>query len=54
MTQVTSHRRRDISEKGWGLLEPRLPGRAGGWGGIDRDNRQFIDAVFWIMRTGTP
>lgn len=48
MTQV--HRRHNISDKVWSLLEPHLPGREGGWGGIARDNRQFIDAVFWIIR----
>jgi transposase len=35
-------------------LEPHLPGRQGSWGGIARDNRLFINAVFWIMRTGAP
>ena len=24
------------------------------WGGIARDNRLFINAVFWILRTGAP
>ena len=49
-----SHRRHDISDEVWSLLEVHLPGRQGGWGGIARDNRQFINAVFWIMRTGAP
>ena len=48
------HRRHDISDHTWGLLEPYLPGRAGLWGGRAKDNRQFIDAVFWILRTGAP
>ncbi|MEK6735097.1 MAG: IS5/IS1182 family transposase, partial [Pseudomonadota bacterium] len=30
----TSHRRHDISDKVWGLLEPHLPGREGSWGGL--------------------
>ncbi|SEQ46450.1 hypothetical protein SAMN05421510_105717 [Nitrosomonas ureae] len=30
MTQV--HRRHDISDKVWALLEPHLPGREGSWG----------------------
>ena len=49
-----SHRRHDISDKTWGLLEPHLRGREGVWGGQAKDNRQFINAVFWILRTGAP
>ena len=49
-----SHRRHDISDKTWSLLEPHLPGREGVWGGQAKDNRQFINAVFWILRTGAP
>ena len=51
---MKAHRRHDISDNVWHLLEPHLPGRSGGWGGIARDNRLFINAVFWIMRTGAP
>lgn len=36
------------------MLEPHLPGRAGVWGGVAQDNRRFINAVFWILRTGAP
>jgi len=43
-----------MDDRTWALLEPGLPGRQGGWGGIARDNRAFIDAVFWILRTGAP
>ena len=46
--------RHDISDRHWELLEPHLPGRAGVWGGVAEDNRQFINAVFWILRTGAP
>ena len=49
---MVSHRRHDISDRIWRLFEPYLPGRKGLWGGIARDNRTFINAVFWIMRTG--
>ncbi len=49
-----SHRRQDISDEVWALLETHLPGRQGTWGGVARDNRQFINAVFWIIRTGAP
>ena len=43
---MISHRRHDITDKAWALLEPHLPGREGGWGGIAQDNRLFINAVF--------
>ncbi|QOJ08993.1 IS5 family transposase [Nitrosomonas sp. H1_AOB3] len=49
-----SHRRHDISDRIWSLLEGHLPGREGAWGGVATDNRQFINAVFWIIRTGAP
>ena len=48
------HGRHDISDKVWALLEPHLPGREGAWGGVAKDNRLFINAVFWILRTGAP
>jgi transposase len=49
-----AHRRHDISDEVWAVLEPHLPGRPGTWGGRAKDNRQFINAVFWILRTGAP
>ena len=49
-----AHRRHDVSDRIWNLLAPHLPGQAGQHGGIAKDNRQFINAVFWILRTGAP
>ena len=49
-----SHRRHDISDELWDLLSDHLPG---GKGKVDRraaDNRTFVNAVFWIVRTGAP
>ena len=28
------------------------PGRKGNWGKVAQDNRRFINAVLWILRTG--
>jgi transposase len=50
----SAYRRHDIPDRVWKLLEPNLLGRKGTWGGNARDNRQFINAVFWILRTGAP
>jgi len=49
-----AYRRHDISDRVWEILEPHLLGRKGTWGGNARDNRLFINAVFWILRTGAP
>ena len=46
--------RHDISDKSWELIAPHLPGQAGQWGGVAEDNRKFVNAVFWILRTGAP
>ena len=46
--------RHDLSDAMWAKIEPHLPGRRGTWGGIAKDNRKFVNAVFWILRTGAP
>lgn len=46
--------RHDISDDLWNKLKPLLPGQQGSWGGVAKDNRQFINGVFWILRTGAP
>jgi transposase len=54
MKSIPAHRRHDIPDRTWEILEPMLPGRPGAWGGNAQNNRQFINAVFWILRTGAP
>jgi transposase len=49
-----SHRRHDMSDETWELARPRLMGRKGTWGGNARDNRKFVNAVMWVLRTGAP
>ena len=51
---LNPQRRHDISDEMWAIMEPHLPGQKGQWGGIAKDNRKFINAVFWILRTGAP
>ncbi len=48
------YHRHDIDDRAWSLIEPLLPGQKGQWGGIAQDNRRFINAVLWILRTGAP
>jgi transposase len=49
-----AYRRHAASDKDWNVLEPLLPGLKGTWGGNARDSRQFLNGVFWILRTGAP
>jgi len=51
---MSDYHRHDISDRTWELLEPHLKGRKGTWGGNAVDNRKFLNAVFWILRTGAP
>jgi len=46
--------RHDICDNAWALIEPYMLGQRGQWGGIADDNRRFVNAVFWILRTGAP
>lgn len=46
--------RHDISDKLWEKLKDRIPGSEGKPGRKGSDNRKFLNAVFWIIRTGAP
>ena len=46
--------RHDMSDELWALIEPHTIGNKGTWGGNAKDTRLFINAVFWILRTGAP
>ncbi len=45
--------RHDISDKLWEKIADELP-ESEGYTGPAEDNRRFINAVFWILRTGAP
>lgn len=47
-------RRHEISEEEWLKIENLLPGRRGGHGRVARDNRNFINAVWYVAKTGVP
>jgi transposase len=53
MVEVAYHRH-DISDEVWEILKAHMPGQKGQWGGVAKDNRTFINAVFWVLRTGCP
>ena len=43
-----------ISDDLWSSIEPLLPGKDGDRGVTARDNRLFLEAVLWRVRTGSP
>ena len=43
-----------VSDVLWQRLEPLLPGKASDAGATAKDNRLFLEAVFWRVRTGSP
>jgi len=47
-------RRHAITDEQWAQIEHLLPGRGVEPGRVAEDNRLFVDAVFWIAKTGAP
>jgi transposase len=45
-------RRHEISDEMWATIEALMPGRRGGHGGVARDNRNFLNAVLYVDKTG--
>ena len=43
-----------LSDAQWQRVAPLLPGKPGDPGRSGADNRLFVEAVFWIVRTGSP
>jgi len=43
-----------LNDQVWERLAPLLPGKATASGRTGSDNRLFLEAVFWRVRTGSP
>ena len=43
-----------VSDMLWRRLEPHLPGKISDSGATAKDNRLFLEAVLWRVRTGSP
>ena len=46
--------RRILSDSQWARVAPLLPGKDGDPGRSATDNREFLEAVLWMARTGAP
>lgn len=51
---TAEQQRHDINDKAREKIRPHTIGEKGTRGGNARDTRQFINGVFWILRTGAP
>lgn len=47
-------RRHELTDEQWERIAHLLPGQPGKPGDNGRDNRKFVNAVFWIAKTGAP
>jgi transposase len=47
-------RRHEIPQDQWERIADLLPGRAGCHGGVAKDNRLFINAIWYMAKTGIP
>ena len=45
-------KRYEVSASQWRRMEGFLPGRAGHVGVTAKDNRQFVNGVLWVLRSG--
>jgi putative transposase len=46
--------RRELTNAQWRRIEDLVPGKEGDRGRHGEDNRLFVDAVLWVLRTGAP
>ena len=46
--------RRELTDRQWQRIATEIPGKPGDQGRTGEDNRLFVDAVLWILRTGAP
>jgi len=46
--------RHELTDDQWNRIQDFLPGQPGKPGDNGQDNRQFVNAVFWIAKTGAP
>lgn len=47
-------RRHELNDEQWERIRDLLPGQPGKHGDNAYDNRRFVNAVFWIAKTGAP
>ena len=51
---ISTSNRWVLSQAQWDKMEPHCLGKASDPGRSGSDNRRFVEAVLWIVRTGSP
>jgi putative transposase len=46
--------RHELTDAQWQRIEPLLPGKVGDPGRTAADNRRFVNAVLYVLKTGIP
>jgi putative transposase len=46
--------RHEVTDEQWATIEPHPPGKKSDPGRTAQANRLFVNAVFWLARTGSP
>lgn len=44
--------KQELDDRVWALMEAHLPGKASDPGRTGQNNRLFMEAIFWLARTG--
>ena len=47
-------RRHELTDEQWERIRGHLPGKAGDPGRTAKDNRRFVNAVLYVLKTGIP
>jgi transposase len=51
---IQTMRRHELTDEQWDAIKDLLPGRKGSPGVTAKDNRRFVNAVFYVAKTGVP
>ena len=50
---MTHLKRYELTDEEWARLEPLLPPERGHWGRPRSSNRQMLNGLFWVLRSGS-
>jgi transposase len=51
---MSRERRHELTDEEWARIQSLLPPERGHWGRPRLDNRNIVNGMVWILRTGAP